>query len=105
MNPLWYRLSLAPITLLSALPLFRPPFRFPSHQTASLAHIPIHQGLVKAWEAVVDNGLVDPDVLMYVVTCVLVMYYFRAPLLRCCYCCCRVRIRQAKTHETKDLDV
>ena len=52
-----------------------------------------------------DNGLVDPDVLVYAVAFVLAIYYFRAPLLRCCYCCCRVRIRHAKTHETKDLDV
>jgi hypothetical protein len=63
------------------------------------------QGLVKAWEAVVDNGLVDPDILMYIAAAVLAVYYFRAPLLRCFYCCCRLRIRHAKTHETKDLDV
>ena len=63
------------------------------------------EGLVKAWEAVVDNGVVDPDVLAYGIATALAAYYFRAPLLRCFYCCCRVRIRQAKIHETKDLDV
>ena len=63
------------------------------------------EGLVKAWEAVVDNGVVDPDVLAYLVAAGLAAYYFRDAIRRCCFCCCRVRIRPPKTHETKDLDV
>ena len=58
-----------------------------------------------AMMAALIAGERDPDVLAYGIAAALAAYYFRAPLLRCFYCCCRVRIRQAKIHETKDLDV